>query len=212
MRSSLAMLKAPRRARLGWWNVAALDEEPAWGRGPWVALGETPIPTRHAPARAQDTACLGEGGGGIRRQHVAALAEHAVDRVGVELDALGIDHPVVHVAEALVHHRGGAPPPPSLVRSRSIGSRPCSPTSSTAVKPGLARPSPQSSTPVSPGRGASSLTSHVRTGLRFSASCARQRSHPPPRLPGLEAQARYSVGSMWRILGSPLRGSAARPS
>ena len=81
---------------------APLDEEPASDRCPGVALGRAPHRQRQAPAWAQDTACFGEGRGGVRHQHVAALAEHSVDRVVVEVDRLGVHHAELDVLDALL--------------------------------------------------------------------------------------------------------------
>jgi hypothetical protein len=51
---------------------------------------------------------LGEGGGGIGHEHVAAAAEHAVDRVVVEVEVFGVHDPVVDVVEVEVEGGGAA--------------------------------------------------------------------------------------------------------
>jgi hypothetical protein len=105
-------------------------------------------------------------------QHVPTLAEHSVDRVGVELDALGVDYPVVHFLEP----EFGAAAACDLRREVEI-SRPRSPRMAAAAKPVSPGPAESSST-VSPGRGASSPINQLRTGLMAFSSCARQCSQP----------------------------------
>ena len=80
--------------------MAALAEADAGDREPRVALHRSPDGQRHPAARAQHSPCLGERRRGIWHQHVAEPAEHAVDRIVVERDVLGVDHPVVDVPEA----------------------------------------------------------------------------------------------------------------
>ena len=93
----------------------ALDQQSEADRGPRVALGRAPDRQREAPAGPQHAARLGERRVGVGHQHVPEPAEHAVDRVATELDALGVHHPVVHIPEpelgaaaaGYLHHRRG---------------------------------------------------------------------------------------------------------
>ena len=79
--------------------MAALAEADAGDRNPRVPLHRSPDGERHPAARAQHSPRLDERRHRIWHQHVAEPAEHAVDRIVVEVDALGVDHPVVDVAE-----------------------------------------------------------------------------------------------------------------
>src|SRR5918996_5796770 len=57
-------------------------------------------PPGRSSRRVSAKAAAGFGISMVRHQHVAEPAEHAVYRIVVELDALGVDHPVVDVLEA----------------------------------------------------------------------------------------------------------------
>ena len=88
-----------RRAGFGWRHMPALDQEAEADRDPRVVLGRAPDRKCEPPTGAQHAASLGERRGGVGHQHVPEPAEHSVDRVGVELDALGVHHPVLHVLD-----------------------------------------------------------------------------------------------------------------
>jgi hypothetical protein len=79
--------------------VAALTKADAGDRDPRVAFHRSPDGKRHPAAGAKHSPGFGERRRGVWHQHVAEPAEHAVDRIVVERDALGIDHPVVDVPE-----------------------------------------------------------------------------------------------------------------
>ena len=70
--------------------MAALDEDARTDRRPRVPLGCAPDRQRKSPARAQHATRLRERLLDVRHEHVAALAEHAVDCVVFEIHALGI--------------------------------------------------------------------------------------------------------------------------
>ena len=80
-------------------QVAVLDEAHRGSREERVALHRPPDRQREAAAGTQDAAGLGERGGRVDHEHVAEPAQHAVDRVGVELDPLGVHHAVLDVAQ-----------------------------------------------------------------------------------------------------------------
>ena len=82
------------------WDVTAQPEADASDRDPRVALHRAPDSQRHCAARAQHSPRLGERRRRIQHQHVAEPAEHTVDRLVVERDALGVDHLIVDIAEA----------------------------------------------------------------------------------------------------------------
>ncbi|MEZ5123792.1 MAG: hypothetical protein R2736_19840 [Solirubrobacterales bacterium] len=95
--------------------MAARDEA-AGDRGEErVLVRRAPDRERQPSARPQHATGLGQCGGGVGHQHVPEAAEHAVDRVGVELDRLGVDQAVRDVGDAalgaaaaghLEHRRG----------------------------------------------------------------------------------------------------------
>ena len=150
----------PRGLGLRWRYVAPLDENPAGDRAHGLRSGAPPGGKRQAPVGAQHTARLRERRGRVRHQHVAALAKHAVDRVGVQADALGIDHSVVDVRSPSSAPRRRATSIMSEEKSVEI-SRPPSPT--------IAAPSK----PVHPCRHQARATSHQAVArTRLSATLA----------------------------------------
>ena len=87
--------------------------------------------------------------GRVGHQHVAEPAQDTVDRVVVELDPLGVDHPVLDVARRPARRRGGGRRRASPARSRSRSAGRARRRSSAASKPVSPTPAASSST-VSP--------------------------------------------------------------
>ena len=205
VRCSLARLKTPGAPGSGggMWPRSTRIITPIETHG--LRSGAPHTESARAPAGAQYPARCGKRRGGVGHEHVGALAEHAVDRACVELDPLGVDHPVVDVGEPELAAAAAGDLDHALATKSVEISRPPSPSSAASLKSGLAGAGAKFEHRARRTAARAPGSATREPGSRASASCARQRSAARRhRLPELLAGAAVTLSLHPAILTAPV--------